>query len=332
MKVELWPLGSLSLEDDILRRDFTCNALAWQLPEGPLIDRVGGLEDIGSGRLAAISRGNLQDDPVRLLRAPRFLAELGTFRLDHQSTQWIRELSPRLAYAPKARLGRELIRLLRAEGAERGVRAILELDLFRTSAPPDAALVGDWLAHNAPAAGRVASPDDHPVPASVRSAGDGARLAILFRSWGCPSAAATSDYAWQRGDRLAATRAASLMDRAAATVDASAADRRELIYEAGESFPALLAAAAALDAADSATVGPWQRWWTQWRRNGRAIVHPSSFLEADEVTSLTGCAEGPELGNILRSLRRAQARGEVRSATGARRWLRDHIKRQSSEA
>ena len=40
-KVELWPLGSLSLDDDILRRDFKCNALAWKLPDGPLIDKVG---------------------------------------------------------------------------------------------------------------------------------------------------------------------------------------------------------------------------------------------------------------------------------------------------
>ena len=64
LKIELWPLGTLTVEDDILRRDFTCNALAWRLPDGPLIDLVGGLEHLAAGRLAAVSRGNLQDDPL----------------------------------------------------------------------------------------------------------------------------------------------------------------------------------------------------------------------------------------------------------------------------
>ncbi len=49
LKVELWPLGSLTVDDDILRRDFACNALVWQMPDGPLIDRVGGLEAIETG-------------------------------------------------------------------------------------------------------------------------------------------------------------------------------------------------------------------------------------------------------------------------------------------
>jgi len=323
LKVELWPLGSLTLDDDILRRDFTCNALVWQLPDGPLIDRVGGLDDLRSGRLAAVSRGNLQDDPVRLLRAPRFLAEIASIKVDHQSRQWIRELSPRLAYAPKARLGYEIMRLLQADGADRGIRAILDFDLFRTSAPSDTVLDGDWLAQHSYAAGRLASGNDHPVPDSIRGGGDGARLAVLFRAWGCPPAAATAEYAWQRRDRLTAIRAAAMMDVATTTADAPAADRRELIFKAGEAFPALLAAAAALDPGGSSRVAQWRKWWAQWTRNGPSIVRPPSLLEIDEIMALTGFSEGPELGAVLGLLQKAQARGEVRSAVGARRWLQE---------
>ena len=59
LKVELWPLGNLSLDQDIERRDFGCNALMWKLPDGPLVDRVGGIEDLAARRLRALSRANL---------------------------------------------------------------------------------------------------------------------------------------------------------------------------------------------------------------------------------------------------------------------------------
>ncbi len=58
IKVELWPLGGLTREEDIRRRDFSCNALSWELPDGPLVDLAGGLDDLRSGRLRAISRAN----------------------------------------------------------------------------------------------------------------------------------------------------------------------------------------------------------------------------------------------------------------------------------
>ncbi len=65
LTVELWPLGSLTIEDDILRRDFTCNALVWRVPDGPLIDHVGGLDDLRSRRLTAVSRGNPRINSTR---------------------------------------------------------------------------------------------------------------------------------------------------------------------------------------------------------------------------------------------------------------------------
>jgi hypothetical protein len=123
LKVELWPLGALSLEEDILRRDFSCNALMWQLPSGPLVDRVEGLGDLRHGRLRAISADNLDRDPVRLLRGPRFLATHPSFELDGQTSGWIRRLAPRLAESPRERIGQELALLLRGERPSRGLAA-----------------------------------------------------------------------------------------------------------------------------------------------------------------------------------------------------------------
>ena len=324
LKVELWPLGSLSLDDDILRRDFKCNALAWELPDGPLIDRIGGLDDLRDGRLTAVARGNLQDDPVRLLRGPRFVAELESFRIEHQTAHWIRELAPRLSYAPRARVGHELLRTLRAPAAERGIHSILDLGLLRFAAPSDSALDTGWLHDNAQACGRLGSPEDHPIPASLRAAGDSARLVPLFMAWGRPSDAAVAAYGWPRHQRRNATHAAGLLERAMAAVDSDPADRREIIHAAGEAFPALLAAAAAIHSPDEPSVDRWRRWWTQWTRNGSNLVRPAPLLEAPEVAEILACGEGPALGAAISALTVAQVRGEVRTAAGARRWLEQH--------
>ena len=126
IKIEIWPLGGLTADEDIRRRDFGCNALSWELPEGPFVDLVGGMDDLDRDRLRAISRANLESDPVRLLRAPRFLAQLPSFDLDEQTRSWIRELGPSLADAPRERIGQELLIMLRGPAASRGHRRVSE--------------------------------------------------------------------------------------------------------------------------------------------------------------------------------------------------------------
>ncbi len=226
-----------------------------------------------------------------------------------------------LAYAPKSRIGEELIRILRADRAELGVRSMLELDLLRASAPSDAAPDGDWLARHSGAVHRLALPGRHPVPDAVRWAGDAARLVILLRGWRCSSPTATAPYAWQRADRVAAHRAEALLQWALAAVTAPPADRRELIHEAGHAFPALFAAAAALGVPASGEAAAWKRWWAQWERLGDRLIRPPALLGAEELCDATGLGEGPELGVVVRALQRAQVRGQVRTAAGARRWL-----------
>lgn len=65
-----------SLEIDLKRRDFTVNALAYNLHTQEIFDPLGGLKDLGCQSLRMISRENLQDDPLRLLRAYRQAAQL----------------------------------------------------------------------------------------------------------------------------------------------------------------------------------------------------------------------------------------------------------------
>ncbi|HEV2920840.1 MAG TPA: CCA tRNA nucleotidyltransferase, partial [Actinomycetota bacterium] len=67
-----------SISEDLARRDFTVNAMAMQLPDGPFIDPHGGLGDLAAKRLRTPSSPEVsfEDDPLRMLRAARFAAQL----------------------------------------------------------------------------------------------------------------------------------------------------------------------------------------------------------------------------------------------------------------
>jgi tRNA nucleotidyltransferase (CCA-adding enzyme) len=342
LKIEIWPLGGLSPEEDILRRDFACNALSWELPDGPLVDLAGGLDDIDHRRFRAISRTNLEDDPVRLLRGPRFLAQLPNFDLDDQTRSWIRQLAPTLADAPRERVGQELLNILRACAAGRGLRECLGLGLFGPAAPDADSVDRVWIEKNLDAVGALSqrfqagptpSPhqaehhadEDVPLTANPkRAANRTALLAWLFRAWGLPTDNRLASYAWQQDDRDNALRAAQLLDEALSTVDAPAADRRELAWRAGAASPALIALGSALSPAKPG----WRRWWRQWQRNAGALTDPRPLLTGIEIAEITGTEPGPELGSIAKDLLRAQVRGKLRTRGGAVQWLEDSIRSQ----
>ena len=315
--VELWPMGDLSLDDDIHRRDFSCNALVWSLPNGPLVDRVRGLEDLGKSTLRAISKSNLKDDPVRLVRAPRFLAQLEGFELDPESAVWIKVLAPGLADAPRERVGQELLKLLAAPGAELGLRALLDLGLLAPTAPAGVEPDPAWLEANLGAAARLAGAAPHPLPGAVYEAGIAASLGLLLRAWSVPAAHAVRAYAWGADDRRHAIYAASHLAEVANTVDAGSGERRLFIHRAGTAFPAALALAAAVEPERPG----WRRWWRQWTRSGPELIDPKPLLSGREVADLLGLDPGPELGRPIGALTEAQVRGEVRTTEGARRWL-----------
>ena len=323
LKVEIWPLGGLTFEEDMKRRDFGCNALSWELPDGPLVDLVGGLRDLEQRLLRTTSRSNLEDDPVRLLRAPRFLAQFETFTLDPTTRRWIRELAPSLSLAPRARVGQELLTLLRGPSAARGLLACVDLGLARWLSPAAHPIDEGWLTENLAAADRLVSPTRHPLRRALETSGDAARLSFLFRAWGSPEDDRLTPYGWSRSDRANALRAARMLDDARETVDAPHSARRELAWRAGMSFPTLINLAAALDPGRPG----WRRWWRQWQRHPSALEHPRPLLTGVEVAEIAGIEPGPELGTIARALLRAQVRGEVRSRGGAERWIRKNSPR-----
>jgi poly(A) polymerase len=101
-----------TIAEDALRRDFTVNALYYNIADFSLIDYADGLEDIKAGRLRLIGdpEQRYREDPVRMLRAVRFACKLG-FSIDPVSEEPLFRLAHLLADIAPARLFDELIKL-----------------------------------------------------------------------------------------------------------------------------------------------------------------------------------------------------------------------------
>jgi hypothetical protein len=258
---------------------------------------------------------NLEHDPVRLVRAARFLAQFPGMELDPRTAGWIRSLAPRVRRAPPERVGHELLALVTSENAERGLRVLIDLGLLTRTALWRTSCDEAWLRANFEAATRM-RPTAHPLPVALAAAAAAAPLSLLIRAWGQPHPDAIASYAWPRVLRSNAARAARMMDAAPAVADAPVGDRRIFMHRAGSAFPTVLAAAAAVDPDH-----PWARWWRLWRTRGEEILDPDPLLTGDEIGRLLGISPGPVLGHAVNALTEAQLRGEVRTADGARKWL-----------
>ena len=101
-----------TIDDDVWRRDFTANALYYNIADFSIWDYAGGVEDIAARRLKLIGDPvtRYREDPVRMLRAARFEAKLG-FSLDGETGTAIRSLRELLGSVPPARLFDETLKL-----------------------------------------------------------------------------------------------------------------------------------------------------------------------------------------------------------------------------
>ncbi len=101
-----------NLEEDLKRRDFTINAMAYSHRTG-LVDIFGGMEDLESGMIRCVGRAadRFTEDALRILRALRFSAQLG-FAIEPDTQAAIRELAPNLVHVSKERIQMELSKLL----------------------------------------------------------------------------------------------------------------------------------------------------------------------------------------------------------------------------
>ncbi len=123
-------------EEDAFRRDFTINALFYDIANFSIIDYVGGLQDLKDGLIRSIGDPNdrFQEDPVRMLRAIVMASRLG-FRIDEPVVKAIAKHRQLMATASPARLIEEYYKILRSGAAEATFRALVEHRLLEPVTP-----------------------------------------------------------------------------------------------------------------------------------------------------------------------------------------------------
>ncbi|MET0027059.1 MAG: polynucleotide adenylyltransferase PcnB [Candidatus Thiodiazotropha sp.] len=120
-----------TLEEDAQRRDFTINALYYNITDFSLLDFANGMEDLQKGviRLLGDVESRFREDPVRLLRAVRFAAKLG-FVIEPQTEAPMEDLAVLLEDVPAARLYEEVLKLFLSGHALESFEKLRHYNLF----------------------------------------------------------------------------------------------------------------------------------------------------------------------------------------------------------
>ena len=127
-----------SLETDLTRRDFTINAIAYNLQSRKLVDPLGGLKDLEQGIIRAVSAKNLEEDPLRLLRAYRQAAQLD-FTIEAETRTAIRDRTSLLETIAAERVQAELKYIFTTPQRNKWLAAAIEDGLLKFWLPSAAA-------------------------------------------------------------------------------------------------------------------------------------------------------------------------------------------------
>jgi tRNA nucleotidyltransferase (CCA-adding enzyme) len=300
-----------TLDEDLAHRDFTFNAMALELGPPPrLRDPSGGSHDLRAGILRAPgdARERLAEDPLRALRAARFVAQLGV-EPDAALRAALPEAAGGLANVAAERIRGELERLLLGEHVERGLALLRETGI-------ESQLVAGVREDAAGVAGAV--PAELPI-----------RLAAWLR--GTPAGARLARLRFPR--RIAETVERWVAAHPADEWSTGAQHLRRLQRRLGEpGIEALLILRRAelavssegseARAAGEARLGRVETTLADLRRRGVLDVERATLaVDGDEVMRWLGCRPGPEVGRALRWLTERVAEDPARNERGTLRAL-----------
>ena len=125
-----------NLHEDLSRRDFTIDAMAFDPNERRLIDPFGGQADLAKRRIKAVENpeDRFKEDPARLIRAVRLATELG-FQVDPETFTAIQKMAGSLAKVAKERIRDEMVKILVAQRPSSGLHLLRRTGLLRVIIP-----------------------------------------------------------------------------------------------------------------------------------------------------------------------------------------------------
>ncbi|MGQ0549861.1 MAG: CCA tRNA nucleotidyltransferase [Armatimonadota bacterium] len=323
---------------DVMRRDFTVNALLYDPVADAVIDHVGGRADLERRVIRTVGdpTERFLEDRLRMLRAIRFAAEL-EFAIDPPTLDAITALAPQVAGVSAERIRDELVRLLVAPGRAAGVRLLESTGLLRVvlpevpamrgvPQPPEFHPEGDVLTHTVLALEYLEEPS--PVLA----------MAVLLHDVGKPPTFSVSDrIRFHNHPAVGAAMAEAICQR----LRFSAADTRAIVTLVADhlrigDLPAMRPGRAArflrraeiddllelhrVDCLASHRNLATYEWVVQARR-GMSAEPPPRLLTGDDLIAL-GYPPSPRFAEMLEAAEVAQAEEEFTTREEARAWIR----------
>ncbi|MFT8705139.1 CCA tRNA nucleotidyltransferase [Bifidobacterium aquikefiricola] len=181
---------------DLSRRDFTINAMALRVPSLEFVDPFGGASDLGKKvlRTPVDPEQSFDDDPLRMMRAVRFVAQLG-FSITPDTAAAIADMAQRLSIVSAERVRDEFVKLLLSDRPRQGIEAFVESGLADVVFPEIPALQLEMDEHHhhkdvfehtmmvLERAIALETDDDGPVPAPDLTL----RLAAIMHDIGKPA-------------------------------------------------------------------------------------------------------------------------------------------------
>lgn len=333
-----------SLQEDILRRDFTINGMIYDPIEDRLIDLVEGRKDLERRSIRAIGnpRERFQEDRLRMVRAVRFAASLG-FTIEENTFTAIRELAPTIADISWERIGEEITRILVEGGARKGFELLDATGLLKILLPeieamkgveqtPDYHPEGDVFTHTLLTLGHLAAPTEtvaygcllHDVgkPLCVRREGD--RLTFYGHT---ERGAEIAEEVLKRLKRSRATweRVAYLVRNHLRHTQAPHMRLSTLKRFLGEEGIDELLELTRIDALSANGDLQYYEFCKQKLVElKQEEIHPEPLLRGRDLIAM-GFTPGPIFQQILKGVEEAQLGGELTSREDAMVWVRNNF-------
>jgi len=269
-----------NLKDDLLRRDYRINAIAIKLKENPeIFDPTGGIEDLRSKKIVAISENNLIDDPLRILRGFRLMCEL-TFELEETTKRFLKTNVDKLSNIAPERIKVEILKIVHSQWNITVWKTYLELQLLK-----------NWNGNNTLSL-KIKREDT--LADELKIGLPIAKMICLL----CDEGLANLKFSKNQIKRCKTLRFWVHKINKLGLENLSEDERFQLHIELGEDLPSLI-----IFLKDKYK----NAWLKRWKDPCDPLFHPSSPLNGYSLQKALNIPPGPSLGELLRHLSKEKA-------------------------
>ncbi len=284
-----------SIEEDLLRRDFTMNAIALEMSSGRLIDPLHGADDIERRLVRMISEQNFRDDPLRIVKAVRMAVKFD-FRIESATLEAMSRNVGMIPDVAVERVTYELRAILTGPRAAYGVALMSESGI-------DQVIFGRQLTDE----------DVQRIGAGASQDAD-ISLAILLADL---NEAAVREFALRWKLSTASLQAILAIHRMAAQLRSNPDLVRTALYDFGrETSERAVAFSRAVGNVEAAKLIERVA-----QKDGDRIFALQPLLTGEEIGALSGMPPGRGLGALKRRMIEAQIRGELATREDAEKWI-----------